>query len=212
MPDPLSSPPPYAPVPPYSTLPPPPPMPMPPPPGTPRPRRWWPVAGVIGMALGAAIASVISAGTMGGNTSTAPVTITAQPAPPPTPVPLPTADADRATCNTWVTVAKLTREASEAQGVIPEGLSVLDAQKQNNADWKAGVMKAAAAYAKAADVLTVAPGTTPILADAAEGARATLRTLSNAYRTFADTSGNAYAAAKESGVMVNVLCNELAPR
>lgn len=205
-------PPPYAPVPPYSTLPPPPPMPMPPPPGPPRPRRWWPLAGVIGMALGAAIASVISAGTMGGNTSTAPVTITAQPAPPPAPVPLPTADADRATCNSWVTVAKLTREASAAQSVIPDGLSILDAAKQNNAEWKAGVIKAANAYAKAADVIDVAPGSTLILAQAAEGARGTLRTLSTAYRTFDDANGNAYEAAMESGGMMNVLCGRLAPR
>lgn len=212
MPDYVAPPPPYPPAPPYSTLPPPPPMPMPPPPGPPRPRRWWPIAGVIGIALGAAIASVISTGTMGGNTSTAPVTITAQPTPPPAPVLLPTAEADRATCNTWVTAAKLTHEASDAQGVIPKGLSILDAQKQDNPEWKAGVAKAADAYAKAADAIDVAPGTTLILAQTAGGAQAALRTLSTAYRTYDDTSGNAYTAAKEAALMGNLLCERLAPR
>lgn len=205
--------PPYAPVPPYSTLPPPPPMPGPPMSGPPRPRRWWPIAGVIGLVLGAGIASIVSAGTSGHTSTTSTVvTVTAQPSPPPAAAPLPTADADRATCNTVVTAAQLTREASEAQGVIPKGLSILDAQTQDNPEWKAGVMKAADSYAKAADVINVAPGSTPILADAAEGARATLRTLSTAYRTFDDANGNAHGAAKEAAGLVNVLCSELAPR
>lgn len=207
----------YPPAPPYSTLPPPPPMPMAGPPGPQRPRRWWPVAGVtgfVGVVIGAVVASIVSAGTAGDRISSAPttVTVTAQPAPPPTPAPLPTADADRATCDSWVEVAKLTREASEAQGVIPKGLSILDAKSQDNPEWKAGVMKAADDYAKAADVVDIAPGSTSLLAQTAEVAQASFRALSTAYMTFDRASGNVYTTTKEAADSVDALCGRLAPR
>jgi hypothetical protein len=60
----------------------------------------------------------------------------------------------------------LISEASAAQGVIPEGMTIVDPAVRSNAAWSEGVQKAGSLYTQAGDVLKVTPGATPVLAEA----------------------------------------------
>lgn len=193
----------------------PPPAPLPPAPAA---RRRWPVF-VGGVAIGAAIAAAITAALMAGTRDTAtrtPVTITATATPPAptTPAPLPAAEANRHTCNTWLSAGKMINDASTAQSVIPQGMTILDPAVRANPDWTAGVQKAGNLYGQAADTLAgdIAPGTSPMLAQTASTVVGALHALSTTTKAFDEASGNAYAVTKSAANAMDVLCERLAPR
>ena len=200
----------WGPPPPY-----PPPAPLPPAPAT---RRRWP-AFVGGVAIGAVIAAAMTAALMAGTRDTtagSPVTITATATPPAptTPTPLPAAEANRNTCNTWLSAGKLINDASTAQSVIPQGMTILDPAVRANPDWTAGVQKAGNLYGQAADTLAggIAPGTNAMLAQTANTVVGALRALSTTTKAFDEASGNAYAVTKSAANAMDVLCERLAPR
>lgn len=179
-------------------------------------QRRWPI-----LVAAAAVGAVVTVGAAAAITTqardaatTAPksqVTVTV-PAPTPTaPAPLPTAQADRQTCRARVEASRLISEASTAQGVIPRGMTILDPAVQSNPDWTAGIKKAGSFYTQAGDVLKVAPGTTPALAQAVTTASSALHALGTAYATFSDVSGNAHDIAKESSDAMDIMCQRLAP-
>jgi hypothetical protein len=105
----------------------------------------------------------------------------------------------------------LISEASAAQGVIPEGMTIADPAVQGNPAWKAGVQQAGSLYEQASRVLKVSPGTTPVLDEAITAASKALRALGTSYSTFDAANGNAYDIAKQSSDMMDVLCGRLAP-
>lgn len=189
------------------------------PPQPPPARRRWPAfaaGAAIGAALAATIASIITANMVGSDhtsTPAAPVPITETPAPPP-PAPLPAAEANRHTCNTWLSAGKLINDASTAQSVIPQGMTILDPAVRANPDWTAGVQKAGNLYGQAADTLAgdIAPGTSPMLAQTASTVVAALHALSTTTKAFDEASGNAYAVTKSAANAMDVLCERLAPR
>ncbi len=201
---------------------PPPPLPpgySPQPPGrSPRSRRRWPVligAGIIGAVIASTAAAVITVNAR--DTTTAapplptPVTVTVAPPTPAAPAPLPTSQADRQTCETRAAASRLISEASVAQGVIPEGVTIIDPAVRSNPAWTAGVQKAGSLYIQAGDVLKVTPGATPVLAEAVTTASKALHALGTAYTTFDGASGNAHDIAGQSSDAMDVLCGRLAP-
>lgn len=187
------------------------------PPGpTPRHNRRWPV--LLGAAALGAVIAAGAAATITTHTRTAepvhastPVTVTV-PAPPPTPpAPLPTAQANRQTCGPRIEASRLISEASAAQGVIPEGMSITDPAVRSNDSWTTGVLTAGSLYTQAGEVLVVAPGTTPLIAEAVGTAAAALHALGTAYSSFHGVNGNAYEIAKEASDAMDVVCLRLAP-
>lgn len=195
---------------------PPPPYPPPQPPTAAAPRRRWPafVGGVaIGAVIAAAITAAIATQTTGSTTTAAtPVTITATPPTPP--APLPAAEANRHTCDAWLASGNLISDASTAQSVIPQGMTILDPAVRANPDWTAGVQKAARLYGQAADTLDgdIAPGTSPVLTQTANTVVDALRALSTTTSAFDDASGNAYGVTKSAANAMDVLCERMAPR
>lgn len=143
--------------------------------------------------------------------SPAPSTITVAAPTPASPVPLPTDQADRQTCSPRADASRLISAASEAQGVIPQGMSILDPAVRSNPAWTAGVVRAGSLYTQAGDVLKVAPGTTPALAQAVATAASALHALGTAYTSFNAVSGNAHDIAKAASNAVDDMCQRLAP-
>jgi len=191
----------------------PPPAPLPPPPAA---RRRWPVF-VGGVAIGAVIAAVITAGLMAGTRDTAtrtPVTITATPPAPTTPAPLPAAEANRQTCDTWVSAGTLINDAATALAALPPGTKILDPAVRANSDWSAAVQRAAEQYKQAGDKLGsgIAPGTAAILDQTATSTASALHALATADATFDAAGGNSYDILKVSANTMDVLCERLAPR
>ena len=133
------------------TIPPPPPPAIPGysqlPPGPPAgDHGWrWPgliAAGLVGAAVAAVAAAAITIQARDTTTATAPtaptpVTVTASAPAPPSPAPLPTAQADRQTCQGREEASRLISEASVAQSVIPQGMTILDPAVRSNPDWTA---------------------------------------------------------------------------
>ncbi len=209
----------------YTALPPPPPpvmprySPLPPrPPADDRRRRWLVrvAAGVVGAVVAAVVAAVITVQardttTVAAPVAPTPVTVTVPAPTPAPPAPLPTAQANRQTCATRAETSRLISAASTAQGVIPQGMTILDPAVRANPDWTAGVQKAGALYTQAGDTLQVAPGTTPVLADAVTSASKALHALGTAYTNFDAVSGNAHDMAKQASKAMDVLCDRLAP-
>lgn len=208
-----------------TAFPPPPPYPPnwptnPPPPGPPPPRpssqkRHWPRIAAAACA-GAVLAGVAAVGITlqirgsGDETLAAePTTVTVAAPTPRSPSPLPPARADRLTCDSRSEASRLISEASTAQGVIPEGMDILDPAVQANPALKAGVQEAGRLYGEASAVLKVAPGTTPLLANAVTTASKALRALSTAYVTFNPVNGNTYQMASEASTTMDVLCERL---
>ncbi|GAT06213.1 uncharacterized protein RMCFA_6324 [Mycolicibacterium fortuitum subsp. acetamidolyticum] len=190
-------------------------------PPAPRPRRRWAAtatAAVISAAVAATLASIITANNTGRDsaaTATAStVTVTAQPPTPNSPTPVPAATADRTTCQAWVSAGTLIRGASEAQSVIPPGMTIVDPAVQDNPAWKAGVIKAGDLYGQAADTLAAGTpnGTTPMLDQTAAAAVGALQALSTTTKGFDEASGNGYAVVKSVANALDVLCERLAPR
>jgi hypothetical protein len=144
----------------------------------------------------------------------APVTVTV-PAPTPTsPVPLPTAQADRQTCRDgYLGSDPPYKAATDTLAVLPPGTKILDPATQQNPVWADAVRKAGDLYIQGADILQskIAPGTTPILFEAATTAAKTYRVLGNSYKNFEPIAGNAHDMAQEVSDEMAALCTRLAP-
>lgn len=198
----------------------------PPPPGPPPPspgssRRSWPALAAAA-AAGAVVAAIIAAlitmqvrdTTPGAAPTHAPVTKTVQPPAPASPAPLPTAQADHQTCyQGWDAASRYVDMAKDALRVLPKGMKVSDPAVQSNPDWIAALQKAGSLYQQASDTLRaqIAPGTTPVLAAAANTAVPALRTLGDATANPTAANGNAFGIADAAAKEVGALCNRLAP-
>lgn len=177
-------------------------------------RRWPAVAAAAG--AGAIVAGVITtvitlsvttpATTNTANSSAETVTVTASPPAPP--APLPAAEADAQTCHAWGTTDTLYTAAATAQGVIPQGMTITDPAVQTNPTWKAGVLRASELYGQAADSFEsqIAPGTSSMLAQISQTTVGSLRTLSEAYKTFDPATGNSVAVYQASQKAMDWLC------
>jgi len=178
--------------------------------------RRWPV--LVGAAIIGAVVSAVAAFAI--TTQARDTTVQGLPAPttgtvaaptPAPPVPLSAEQADRQTCGPREEVSRLISAASEAQGVIPQGMTILDPAVRSNPAWTAGVLRAGSLYTQAGDVLKVAPGTTPALAQAVTTAASALHALGTAYTSFNAASGNAHDIAKAASNAVDDMCQRLAP-
>lgn len=189
------------------------------PPGPPRRPRLWPAlvtAGVIGAAVASIAAGTITAQVRDNAAPAAPesVTITVPAPVPPAPAPLPVAQANRQTCQQgWLATVQPARDATAALALLPSGMSILDPAVRTNADWTAAVQRAGDLYRQASTALQaqIAPGTTPILANAAATAVQAFQALGDSYSGFDAIAGNAHDVATESSDQMAVLCKRLAP-
>lgn len=126
-----------------------------------RSQRRWPTTVAIAAAsavLAATVAALITARVSSTDNSsghsTAPaVTVTATPPPPAPPAPLPTAQADRQTCNAWHAAGDQVHAATQAQNVIPKGVTILDPAVRENPEWAAAVKQSADLYGQAGRTL-----------------------------------------------------------
>ncbi len=189
------------------------PQPYPPAPHKPH-RRWPAVAAAAG--IGAVIAGLITtlvtlaATSPGPAHSAAPAvsTVTVTAGPPPSPAPLPVAEADAQTCRAWGTTDKFVTAGAASMASIPTGMNITDPAVQNNPAWKASVTRASDLFGQAADTFQaqIAPGTNPMLAQVADTTVSSLRTLSEAYRTFDPISGNAVPVFQANQKALDWLC------
>ncbi len=124
------------------------------------PRGWPTLAGVavVSALITATVTALITSRVSGRDNSsghpTAPaVTVTATPPPPAPPAPLPTAQADRQTCNAWHAAGDQVHAATQAQNVIPKGVTILDPAVRENPEWAAAVKQSADLYGQAGRTL-----------------------------------------------------------
>ncbi|PBA23623.1 MAG: hypothetical protein EKK51_27055 [Mycolicibacterium sp.] len=181
--------------------------------------RRWPV--LVGAAIVGAVVSAVAAfaiTTQARDTTVqglpAPTTVTVAAPTPAPPVPLPTTEADRQTCQQgWIPAGNLIDQALAAVRTLPDGIKVGDPAVRSNPDWTAAVRRAADAYQQAGDALagSIAPGTTPALAEAGRTAVNSLHLLASAMRTGDPATGNAGEIVNTSGSQVGHLCQRLAP-
>lgn len=201
-----------APPPAYPTWPPQ--QPYPPAPQKPR-RRWPAVAAAAG--IGAAVAGLITtlitvAATPAPSTAAAPApappTVTETAGPPPAPAALPAVQADAQTCHAWGTANTLVTAGTAAMRVIPDGTDITSPAVQGNPAWKSSVSRASGLFGQAADTFEsqIAPGTSSSLAGVADTTVSSLRTLSEAYRSFDPASGNSVAVFRTSQQAMDWLC------
>jgi len=103
--------------------------------------------------------------------------------------------------------------ATDALTVIPKELTILDPAVRANPDWNAAVQKAGTLYRQASDALRprIAPGTTPILAGAADTAVKALSVLGDSYTGFDPAAGKTHEIAAASSHEMAALCTRLAP-
>jgi hypothetical protein len=211
----------FPPPPPPPVMPGYPPLPPGPPPADTH-RRRWPVlvaAGVVGAvvaALAAAVITVQARDTIKAKASEAhaPVTLTVPAPTPAPPAPLPTAQADRQTCEQgWIPAGRLVDSGKAALATLPEGIKIGDPVVPTNPDWTATAQRAGDSYRQASEALksAIAPGTTPILAEAASSAAKALRVLGDAISTNDLIVGNAIEIGNATAKQVGVLCYRLAP-
>lgn len=196
-----------------------PPLPPGPPSGGQR-RRRWPVlvaAAAVGAVVAAGAATLITTqarDTASPSAAAQPSTVTV-PAPIPSgPAPLPAAQADRETCQVgFIGTQAPTKSAAQALAILPPGVKVLDPAVRNNPTWEEAVRTAGESYRQASDALRahIAPGTTPVLAQAANTAVSAFRLVGDAYVTFDPIAGNAFEMALESSDQMVALCQRLAP-
>ncbi|TQK27180.1 hypothetical protein FBY28_0129 [Arthrobacter sp. SLBN-53] len=87
-----------------------------------------------------------------------------------------------------------------------------DPAVQTNPEWSAAVIKAGDFYHEATEALhqQIAPGTTPILREAATTVVKALRILAEG-TSEARISGNAFEIGNEAAAQLGVLCTRLAP-
>lgn len=195
----------------------------PPPPGPPsggRRRRLWPML-VAAAAGGAVVASGAAAlittqarDTVAAPASPMPSTVTIPAPTPAPPAPLPAAQADRETCQVgFVGTQQPTKSAAQALAILPSGMKVLDPAVRSNPVWAGAVRSAGESYRQASDALRahIAPGTTPVLAQAANTAVSAFRLVGDAYVAFDPIAGNAFEMALESSDQMVALCQRLAP-
>jgi hypothetical protein len=190
-------------------------------PPPPHHERRWPqilTAAVIGALIAAVGAVAITiqlraAGTDGSNGS-APVTVTV-PAPTPiSPAPLPATQADRKTCEQgYIPAGQLIAQAKAALATLPQGIKIGQPAVPTNPEWSAAAKRAADFYKQASDALeqAVAPGTTPILAEAAATAVKELRLMSDTIGTNSVIDGNAGEIGNATAKEVSALCYRFAP-
>ena len=187
--------------------------PQPYPPAPQKPRRRWPAiaaaAGIGAIVAGSITTLITFAATSPEHAHTAapaPSTVTQTAGPPPSPAPLPVAEADARTCRGWKTTDKLVTAATASMLVIPNGMNITDPAVQNNPAWKAAVTRASDLFGQAANTFEIAPGTNPTLAGVADTTVASLRTLSEAYKSFDPASGNSVAVFQASQQAIDWLC------
>ncbi|WP_249026263.1 hypothetical protein [Mycobacterium xenopi] len=92
-------------------------------------------------------------------------------------------------------------------------MTILDPAVQRNPEWAAAVRKAGGFYRQASEALAaqIAPGTTPVLNQAAQTAVKAFRVLGDSYITFDPISGNAHEIAVAASKQMTALCTRLAP-
>lgn len=209
--------------------PPPPAFPPPPHPGYPpqlpgpsaRARRRWPVlvaSGIAGAIVASAVSTIVTVQARDGASSqprvSSPTTVTVAAPTPPAQVPLPTAEANRQTCRQgWIAAGNHIKSAQAAVSGLPPEIKVGDPAVASNPQWAAAVQQAADFYRQAGDALApnIAPGTTPVLAEAARTSVKALRLLADAIRTSDPITGNAVAIANETTQQTGDLCVRLVP-
>ena len=124
------------------------------------------------------------------------------------------AQADRQTCQQgFLATQAPTKSATDALAVLPAGMKVLDPAVQQNPEWASAVRSAGNFYTQASDVLheKIAPGTTPVLAEAANTTVKAFRVLGDSYTKFEPIAGNAHDIAVEASDQMVALCTRLAP-
>lgn len=209
----IATPPPLPPAPGYW------PPPGPPPSGGPR-RRWSVLA--TAAAAGAVVAAVIAAvitiqvrdTTPAAAPTPAPITKTVPSPAPVAPAPLPAAQADRQTCEQgWIPAGRFIDSGKAALATLPSGVKIGDPVVQTNPDWNATAQRAAGFYRQAGEALrsAIAPGTTPILSEAAATAVKELRLSGDAISTNDASIGNVGKVGNAAAKEVGVLCDRLAP-
>lgn len=193
------------------------------PPAPPRPdrhRNLWPavvIAGTISALVASAAAALITVqvrSTSEPRGFGAPVTVTAAAPTTDKPAPMPVDLANRTTCQEgFVATQAPTKSAVEALSALPVGMKILDPAVQQNPEWTSAVRRAGAYYTQASEALRakVAPGTTPVLAGAADTAVEAFRLLGDSYTNFAPIAGNAHDLAVEASDQMVALCTRLAP-
>lgn len=199
---------------------PPQPLGYPPPHRPPSNRKRWPVlivAGVIGALIASTAAAVITVqlrDTSEPQEAAAPVTVTVAAPTPSAPAPLPVDQANRQTCQEgFIATQAPTKSATEALSILPAGVKVLDPAVQQNPEWAGAVRTAGGYYTQASEALRakIAPGTTPVLANAADTAAKAFRVLGDSYTKFEPIAGNAHDLAVEASDQMVALCTRLAP-
>lgn len=214
-----------------TAFPPPPPPPVPgwppnqppsPPPAGPARGRRWPLlvaVGVVAASLASFAAATITVGTRDTGVSaahTAPssVTVTVAAPTPPAPALLPTAQADLQTCKQgFLATDAPSRSAKDALATLPAGVKVLDPVVQQTPELANAVRSAGDYYIQASQALErkIAPGTTPVLLNAATSMAKALRALGDSYKTFDPIAGNAHEIVNEANAQMIALCSRLAP-
>lgn len=183
-------------------------------------RRWrvLAAAGVAGAVVAAAATAAITLQTMDTTTAASdahgPVTVTVPAPTPASPTPLPTAQADRQTCEQgWIPAGEFIDSAEAALATLPPGIKVGEPAIRSNPDWTAAAQRAADLYRKASDALrpAIAPGSTPMLAEAAATAVKELRVLADAISTNDPIIGNAIEIGNATAKEVGIVCMRLAP-
>lgn len=195
--------------------------PLPPSPPTGGGRRRWPIllaAATVGAAVAAGAAAVITTQVRDATASApnlpAQVTVSVPAPTPAAPAPLPTEQADRQTCQQgWVPAGQAIDSATSSLNVLPKGMKVVDPAVQANPEWANAVSKAGEFYRQASSTLDgqIAPGTTPVLAEAAHTAVTALHALGDAMSPPSDINGNVGEIANAAAAQVGVLCQRLAP-
>ena len=84
---------------------------------------------------------------------------------------------------------------------------------QQNPEWASAVRRAGGFYTQASEALRakIAPGTTPVLAAAANTTVKAFHVLGESYATFDPIAGNAHDIAVEASDQMFALCTRLAP-
>ncbi|WP_241473890.1 hypothetical protein [Mycolicibacterium neoaurum] len=187
-----------------------------------RPRRRWPALAIAAIA-GAAVASLASAliavqvrsdDRIDQSQLSSPATVTISATTTPATPPLPTVDANRKTCQQgWIAAGRNIQSAKTAVSALPPDLKVGQPALATNPEWMALARQAAEFYGAASDSLAanIAPGTTPVLAEAARTSVKALRLLADAIRTNDPIVGNAGAIANETTQQTGALCTRLVP-
>lgn len=173
-------------------------------------------AGAAGAGVAATIATLIT-GSVRDTATPAPkaapvVTVTVAP---PAPAPLGVDEANHHTCHQGLlaSVAHVRAATGELERALPRGVKVGDPEVRDNPEWVAAVRRAAADWRLAADTLqsNIAPGTTPILAAAADTTAKASRARATAYATLDAINGNTGDIANKAAGEMVALCERLAP-